>query len=140
MGRWYLNDNDQLSLAWCGLPEDELAVRACRMESACKVAIIFSISSACCSRPTSSLASSAAKRRGRSLRVRWKDIEQFIQRGPDENPACTYPATQRLTDPVILAFQQRLEVWTLEYQPLQCMGCTRMYHSQHPSSHTRCCL
>lgn len=43
------------------LPEDELEVRACRMESACRVAIILSISSACCSRPTSSRASSAVK-------------------------------------------------------------------------------
>lgn len=38
---------------------DEFEVRACRMESACRVAIIFSINSACCSRPTSSRASKA---------------------------------------------------------------------------------
>lgn len=33
---------------------------ACRMESASRVAIIFNISSACCSSPTSNRASSAA--------------------------------------------------------------------------------
>lgn len=60
------HSEDQLSPDFCPFlsstpnkPVDELAVRACRMESACRVAIILSISSACCSRPTSSRASRA---------------------------------------------------------------------------------
>ncbi len=110
------------------------------MESACRVAIILSISSACCSRPTSSRASSAVKHRGKRPRVRWKDIKCFVWRGQDQNPVSTHPVTQRLTDPVNQAFQQQLEVWTPGYQPLQCTGCTRTCHNLHPSSHTRCCL
>lgn len=119
------------------LPVDELEVRACKMESACKVAIILSISSACCSRPTSSRASSAAKDRGKRSRHQKVYLETLRLA---QNPASTHPVTQRLTDPVTQASQQQLEVQPLGYQPRQCMGCTHMCHSQHPSSHTKCCL
>lgn len=93
------------------LPVDELEVRACKMESACKVAIILSISSACCSRPTSSRASSAAKDRGK--RSSWMERHQKVYLETlrlAQNPASTHPVTQRLTDPVTQASQQQLEV------------------------------
>lgn len=61
------------------LPVDELEVSACRMESACRVAIIFSISSACCSRPTSSRASSAVKQRQKLKKWHGKNAENVFR-------------------------------------------------------------
>lgn len=119
-------------------PVDELEVSAWRMESACRVAIILSISSACCSRPTSSRASSAVKQRQKSHSLDPKTPKCWMR--AVTAPVITHPVTRTLTDSETRVFQQQLAVWKQGYQPLRRKGCIRTSHSQCPSSHTRCCL